>query len=424
MQGLLSHRRGFVIWLVPTAVLLCGLAWLGWQQSHKPNPGQQLSAQAQLGHEIFHDKSLSVSGQQSCASCHLKEFGHASARGLEIGGPQMQSTGDRNTPSLRYLWRNTGLHFDEEGKASGGFFWDGHSDSLKAQAAEPFLNPAEMANADKVSVVAKLSRSTYPAEFERLFGKDIWQHTDQAFDAMTLALASYQTEDPDFHPFDSVFDRVAQGQASFTAPQARGWELFKDPEKGNCAACHTAEADKDGTPPMFTDNSYDNLGLPASAKMRKSPTLDKGVCTHPLVSARADANSWCGAFKVPGLRNVAVRQAFFHNASITDLREVIAFYATRDTDPKRWYGTSKPLGSVHPSLRANVNRDEAPYGQKPGEQPRLSERDIDDLLAFLHTLTDADLKAIAASPRAAIAALGVVARADRRAASPAALDNH
>ena len=423
MKLLLKHRRGFVIGLLSAAVLLCSLAWLAWHQFHKPNPGQPLSAQAQLGHEIFHDKSLSVSGQQSCASCHLKELGHASARGLEIGGPQMQFTGDRNTPSLRYLWRNTGLQFDEEGKASGGFFWDGRADSLNAQAAEPFLNPAEMANTDKASVVAKLSRTAYAAEFESVFGKDIWQQTDKAFAAMTQALASYQTEDTDFHPFDSVFDRAAQGQASLTAAQQRGWELFKDPEKGNCAACHTAEADKDGTPPLFTDNSYDNLGVPVSSKMLKHQALDKGVCTHPLVRTRSDAQSMCGAFKVPSLRNVAVRRAFFHNAAMTDLREVIAFYATRDTDPKRWYGTSKPLGGVNPSLRANVNRDEVPYGQKPGEQARLSEQDIDDLLAFLHTLTDADLKAITASPQAAIAAPSVAARADRRAASPVALNN-
>ena len=423
MKRLLSHRRGFVIWLVPAAVLLCALAWLGWQQSQKPNPGQQLSAQARLGHQVFHDTSLSASGQQSCASCHLKEFGHASARGLEIGGPLMQFTGFRNTPSLRYLWRNTGLQFDEKGKANGGFFWDGHADSLNSQAAEPFLNPAEMANANKASVVAKLSRTAYAAEFERLFGTDIWQQPDKAFDAMTQALTSYQTEDTDFHPFDSVFDRVSQGHARFTAQQEHGWELFKDPQKGNCAACHTAEADKDGTPALFTDNSYDNLGVPVAAQMPKNQALDKGVCTHPLVRTRLDAQSLCGAFKVPSLRNVAVRQAFFHNAAMTDLREVIAFYATRDTDPKRWYGTSKPLGGVHPRLRANVNRDEVPYGQKLGEQARLSEQDIDDLLAFLHTLTDADLKAISESPRAALAAPSVAVHADRRAASPVALNN-
>jgi cytochrome c peroxidase len=409
--------------VLPAAVLLCAWLWLGWSQSQPTGEDKHLSAQARLGQLVFHDTSLSASGQQSCASCHLKELGHASARGLEIGGQQMQFTGDRNTPSLRYLWRNTGLHIDEEGKASGGYFWDGRADSLKSQAAEPFLNPVEMANVDKASVVAKLSRTAYAAEFERVFGTDIWQQTDKAFGAMTQALASYQTEDINFHPFDSVFDRVSQGQASFNAAQARGWELFKDPEKGNCAACHTAEADKDGTPPLFTDNSYDNLGVPATAKMLKNQTLDKGVCTHPLVRARPDAQKLCGAFKVPSLRNVAVRRAFFHNAAMTDLREVIAFYATRDTDPKRWYGTTDTLGGVPKALRANVNRDEVPYGQKPGEQPRLDEQEIDDLLAFLLTLTDADLAGSVAKPRTATAAPAVAARASPPVANPKAANS-
>jgi cytochrome c peroxidase len=392
--------------------------------STKNAPKETLSPLAALGRDIFNDATLSASGQQSCATCHQSAYGHASARGIEAGGPDMQAMGQRNVPSIRYVSTRNALSFDADGKASGGFFWDGRADSLAAQAAEPFLNPAEMANPDKASVVAKLSRTAYAAEFERLFGTDIWQQPDKAFAGMTQALASYQTEDTDFHPFDSLFDRVSLGKASFSAPQARGWELFKDPEKGNCAACHTAEADKDGTPPLFTDNSYDNLGVPTSAQMLKNLPLDKGVCTHHLVRTRSDTSSLCGAFKVPSLRNVAVRRAFFHNAYMTDLREAISFYATRDTDPKRWYGTSKPLGGVHPSLRANVNRDEVPYGQKPGEQPRLSEQDTDDLLAFLHTLTDADLADSVAKPRASVAAPAVAARADRTAASPVALNNH
>ena len=395
--------------------------------SKKTSPNEPaLSPLAALGHEIFHDKSLSVSGQQSCASCHLKEFGHASARGLENGGPDMQATGVRNTPSLRYLWRNTGFHFDEEGKASGGFFWDGRADSLNAQAAEPFLNPAEMANADKASVVAKLKRSAYAAEFARLFGTDIWQQTDKAFDAMTQALASYQTEDPGFHPFDSVFDKVAQRRARFSTAEERGWALFKDPEKGNCAACHTAEAGKDGSPPLFTDHSYDNLGVPRHPSLpvaTRDSDYDLGLCKSKLLAAKPDNAGLCGAFKVPSLRNVAVRRAFFHNAAMTDLREVIAFYATRDTDPKRWYGKGPVFNDLPVKHRGNVNRDEVPYGQKAGEQPRLSEQDTDDLLAFLHTLTDADLAESVAKRPGATAAANAEVRADRTAASPVALHN-
>lgn len=413
------RRRTVWLWLL-AAVVLGALSWVVWQKRQPPRDDAALSPQARLGHAVFHDRSLSASGQQSCATCHVKEHGHASARGIEHGGTQMQATGERNTPSLRYLWRNSSFHFDEEGKPNGGFFWDGRADTLAAQAVEPFLNPAEMANADKASVVAKLSRASYAREFERLFGAHIWQQPEQAFAAMTQALASYQTEDPAFHRFDSLFDQVAQGKASFNPAQERGWALFKDPEKGNCMACHTAEPAANGSPPLFTDNSYDNLGVPLPVHLRSQGQRhdnDAGLCAQVHVRERADAKNYCGAFKVPSLRNVALRRAFFHNASLQQLREVVAFYATRDTDPQRWYGVNKALNDVKPAYRANVNRDEAPYGQKPGEQPRLSEQDIDDLVAFLHTLTDADLAARAAS----LAGSTAVANAAVHAAAPVAI---
>jgi cytochrome c peroxidase len=185
-------------------------------------------------------------------------------------------------------------------------------------------------------------------------------------------------------------------------------------------ACHTAEPAANGSPPLFTDNSYDNLGVPLPVHLRSQGQRhdnDAGLCAQVHVRERADAKNYCGAFKVPSLRNVALRRAFFHNASLQQLRDVVAFYATRDTDPQRWYGVNKALNDVKPAYRANVNRDEAPYGQKPGEQPRLNEQDIDDMVAFLHTLTDADLAARAAS----LAGSTAVANAAVHAAAPVAI---
>ncbi|NBO40896.1 MAG: cytochrome-c peroxidase [Betaproteobacteria bacterium] len=406
-----THIQSFG--LLAVFLVLCAFA-VGWQVS---TSAQKLSPLAEIGREIFHDPGLSASGEQSCATCHVAEYGHASSRGIEKGGTDMRHTGTRNVPSIRYLQSGVGLSLDEAGKASGGFFWDGRANSLETQALEPFLDSHEMANLDAKTVVNKLSQSRYADKFAKQFGGQVWQRSDDAFQAIGKALAAYETEDTDFHPFDAVFDQVMQGKARFTAAQQRGWEVFKDPEKGNCAACHSAEVGKDGTPPLFTDNSYDNLGVPVSTKRLKHQALDKGVCTHPLVRTRSDGQSLCGAFKVPSLRNVAVRRAFFHNGVLTDLREVIAFYATRDTDPRRWYGTATPLGGVPLALRANVNRDEVPYGQKPGGKPRLSEQDIDDVLAFLYTLTDADLKATIASHPVALVVPSAEARADRLAAS-------
>jgi len=410
-----------MIRLWPLAVALGLGAWVLWQ-TQAPRE-EHLSPLAALGREIFHDPLLSASAQQSCASCHRAEYGHASAHGIEKGGPDMQATGLRNVPSIRYLQTRHSLGFDSEGKASGGFFWDGRAASLEIQASEPLLNPLEMANRSADEVVAKLSRASYAPQFTALNGPAIWQNPGQAFAAMTRALAAYQREDPDLQRFDTRFDRVMQGRARFTASEERGWALFKDPEKGNCAACHTAEAGKDGSPPLFTDHSYDNLGVPRLSGLpsaSKDSDFDLGLCKSKPLAGKSDNAELCGAFKVPSLRNVAVRQAFFHNAAMTDLREVIAFYATRDTDPKRWYGKGLVFNDLPVKHRGNVNRSEVPYGQKAGERPRLSEQDTDDLLAFLHTLTDADLADSVAKPRAAVAAPAVAARADRTAASPMA----
>ena len=392
-----------------------------------PAPADEpLSPLAALGRQIFHDPSLSASGQQSCASCHRAEFGHASAHGIENGGPQMQSVGLRNVPSIRYLQTRHALGFDKEGKASGGFFWDGRAGSLETQAAEPLLNPLEMANRDADEVVKKLSQATYAKQFAALNGQNIWQHPGQAFAAMTQALAAYQREDPDLQRFDSRFDRVMQGRATFSAAEERGWALFKDTEKGNCAACHTAEPAADGSPPLFTDHSYDNLGVPRHPHLPtavRDADFDLGLCRNTQLASRPGIGDMCGAFKVPSLRNVAVRQAFFHNASMTDLREVLAFYATRDTDPARWYGKGPAFNDVPTKHQRNVNRSEVPYGQKPGEQPRLNEQEIDDLLAFLRTLTDADLAGSVAKPRGAAAAPAVAARAGQPVANPKAANS-
>jgi cytochrome c peroxidase len=384
-------------------MVLGGVLW--WKHPQSP----QLSAPAQLGKLIFHDVGLSASGQQSCATCHVASLGHASSRGLEAGGAAFEHTGTRNVPSLRYLKYNHALQWDEEGKASGGFFWDGRADSLQAQAGEPFLNPHEMANTSRAEVVQRLQASAYAGRFSKVFGNDIWRNPDQAFDAMTSALASYQTQDPVFQRFDSLFDRVKQGQAQFSAEQERGWRLFQDEEKGNCAACHTAQAATDGTPALFTDFSYDNLGVPRHTAIlanAKAENFDLGMCKPK--------QNVCGAFKVPSLRNVAVRRAFFHNARFDNLHDALAFYASRDTDSAKWYGkVSAKFNDVPKAHQRFVNTSEVPYGGKLGQAPKLSAQDIDDLQAFLHTLTDADLQTSDAAPRGATALPPAVVHAGR-----------
>jgi len=416
----MSHRIS-ALKLALAGIIGVGLS-AGLWLTLNPHNTPPLSAQARLGQAIFLDVSLSASGQQSCATCHVEALGHASSRGIEPGGPVMQSSGMRNVPSLRYLARNTSLQFDDTGKASGGFMWDGSASSLEAQAGLPFLNPVEMANTDLASVVNKLAQTSYASEFAKQFGAQVWQQPDLAFAAMGKALASYQLEDPQFQRFDSKFDLVQQGKETFNPAEERGWALFKDEEKGNCAACHTAQSDASGLPPLFTDFSYDNLGVPRNDSLAQSTgakTHDLGLCAQTEVAKRPAASSLCGAFKVPSLRNVAVRRAYFHNAKFTSLRDVVRFYATRDTQPSDWYGSAaNKFNDLPRKHHGNVNTSEVPYGQKIGEPARLSAQEIDDLVAFLHTLTDADLKATTATPQAALGFQAFAAHAGRSGPSP------
>ena len=108
------------------------------------------------------------------------------------------------------------------------------------------------------------------------------------------------------------------------------------------------------------------------------------------LAARTDL---CGAFKVPSLRNVARRHTFFHNGRFRALKEALTFYVQRDTDPRKWYpldasGQPVKFDDLPPAYRANVNTSEAPYDRKPGDAPALSDSEVDDVIAFLNTLSD------------------------------------
>ncbi len=356
-----------------------------------------LSATAQLGAKIFADASLSASGRQSCATCHDPSSAHGAANDLavQLGGPLLDRQGSRQSMSIRYLAANTAFHFDAEGTPTGGFFWDGRANSLADQAGRPFLNAKEMANDSKADVVAKLSRAAYAAEFRAVFGNAIFDNPDAAFDRITLALQQFQIEDPAFRPFSSKFDEFLRGKASLTEQELRGFALFNAPGKGNCAACHPSSRGADGSFPLFTDFTYDNLGIPRNPELAQNddPTFfDLGLCARDSgdLSSRADL---CGAFKVPSLRNVALRKTFFHNGRFKTLKEALTFYVQRDTNPEKWYplnadGTVHKFDDLPPQYVGNVNTSEAPYNRRPGDAPALSDAEIDDVIAFLRTLSD------------------------------------
>jgi cytochrome c peroxidase len=354
----------------------------------------QLSPAAALGEKIFFDQSLSASGLQSCATCHDPAAAHAGSDGLAVppGGPAMVTPGFRNTPTLRYLSFNTGFYFDDEGTPTGGFNLDGRAASFSEQARRPFLAAHEMANASPAEVITRLRSASYVTEFMQVFGSDIFDNGQAAFDRAVFALQRFEQESPTFRRFDSKFDYFLAGEVQLSEQELRGLALFNDPNKGNCAACHTSARLPDGTPPLFTDFTYDNLGVPRNPDIpanADSGYFDLGLC-GPNRSDLSERDDLCGAFKVPTLRNVAITAPYFHNGRFASLREVVSFYVRRDTNPEEWYpnaGADK-FNDLPPQYRNNVNTTEAPYNRRLGDQPALDAGEIDDLVAFLNTLTD------------------------------------
>lgn len=365
-----------------------------------------------LGEKLFFDTNLSEPRGMSCATCHdpAKAFqgNNASSIAALAKGSREGQFGTRNVPTLLYALFSPPFHFaaekNEKGEVEhnpvGGQFLDGRAATLATQAEGPLLNAREMNNASKEQVVQKVREGATADDFKKLFGKAVFNNTDTAFAAIGKALQAYE-KSAVFRPFSSKFDAVLAGKDTFTPLEAEGFKLFKDPEKGNCLACHVGnEKSKKPHDWLFTDFSYDAFGAPRNGAIpdNKNPDyVDLGLCdredfkTHPPKGV--ELKNLCGAFRVPTLRNIAVTGPYMHNGVFKTLRDVVAFYATRDTDPARWYPKNREEGvqkfdDVPEAYRANINTQEAPYDRKPGETPRLNDAEIDALVAFLNTLTD------------------------------------
>jgi cytochrome c peroxidase len=359
-----------------------------------------------VGEKIFFDTSLSASGTLSCASCHDPSlgFGPADARAVQLGGSDGRQPGLRAVPSLKYLQATPSFteHFHEsedDGDASidngptGGLMWDGRVDRGRDQARLPLFSPFEMANTSNAALAARIRQAPYAEELRRIVGERRLADDDGAVAAISEALEAFE-QDERFYPYSSKYDAYLAGKAALTPQETRGLALFKDPEKGNCSSCHRSERNANGTPPQFTDYGLIAVGVPRNRDIRANENpkfFDLGAC-GPLRTDLDGRAEYCGLFKTPSLRNVALRQIFFHNGLVHSLREAVAFYVERDTRPGKWYPQDSN-GQVHKfddlpaTYQGNLN-NEPPFGARAGDHPALSPDEIDDIVAFLHTLTD------------------------------------
>ncbi len=359
------------------------------------NPTLAMSRKARLGQALFSDTNLSSPAGQACASCHAPDhfFTDPDKSDPTSEGVIQDRYGSRNTPTLMYTSASPTFHFDKgEGLFIGGQFDDGRAPTTRDQAKQPFLQPLEMNNPTATAVVEKVRDASYAGLFRRVYGHDALNEPAKAYDHIADAIAAFEKTEA-FEPMTSKYDYYLAGRTQFTAQERRGREIYEDDHKGNCAACHPSRPENNGEKrPLFTDFSYDNLGIPRNPSNSfyiQAPEfnplgfdfVDIGLGDHVKDVAEN------GKFKVPTLRNIAKTAPYMHNGYFSTLRGVIDFYSTRDLKPacnSKWVSEEAALRQgcwPTPEVSRNVNHDEL---GKLG----LSEQEVEDLVAFLHTLTD------------------------------------
>jgi len=427
---------------------LVGLALLAGSLMIAGTAHAQLSPIEELGKSIFFDQDLSMNQNQACAACHDPAWGFTgpieaiNEAGSVYEGSIPGRFGNRKPPSAAYAAESPILHFIDEKENNrneteilfiGGNFWDGRATGEKLgnpaadQAQGPFLNPAEQALPDPACVVYRVCNAGYPTTFEDVFGAgacDIaWPadvetacatggamvslsvadrgDVETAYDWIGIAIADYEQSE-EVNPYSSKYDAYLRGDVRLSKLERKGLALFKG--KGHCKNCHVLDEGPAGGPPLLTDNTFDNLGVPRNpdnpfydnpGNAAGDDWVDPGL--GGFLASRADYEDFAednyGKQRVPTLRNVAARpsagavKSFTHNGYFKSLKSVVHFYNTRDVKPAcpdRFTSEADALAMgcwPVPEVEENVNTDELGNLHMSGAQE-------DAIVAFLRTLTD------------------------------------
>ena len=385
---------------------------------------ESLTKKELLGKKLFFDINLSTPPGQACAACHGPEVGMTgpvedfNKTGAVYEGAVSNRFGNRKPPTAAYAGRSPVFHLmDEEGNFMGGMFWDGRAtgkslgDPLAEQAMGPFLNPLEHNNPDEKSVVIKVRDSDYADLFEEIWGPGSldWENDfEGTYERIARSIAAYERSS-EVSPFSSKFDefwrKAKSAGKDVESIDETNWEEYKNlglegeeveglmlfVTKGKCADCHVLEEGPNGGPPVFTDFTYDNLGVPKNpANMfysmpeewnpDENAWVDRGLggFLEKTEEYAQFAEVNYGKHKVPTLRNVDLRprgdftKAFLHNGYFKTLKDVMHFYNTRDVEGANW---------PPPEVSANVNDTEL-------GNLELNEREEELIVLFMKTLSD------------------------------------
>lgn len=391
-----------------------------------------LTPNEKLGESIFFDENLSFNGNQSCASCHGPEAGWTGPSfAINEGGAVYEGSiagefGDRKPPSAAYATFSPIFFMDKHGLFTGGNFWDGRAtgevlgNPAADQAQGPFLNPVEQALPDSACVVYFVCNPAFPGDYPVSF-EDVWgagacaitwpadiltvcgtaggtvglspadrDKSNTAYDNIALSVAAYEGS-PAVNAFTSKFDLAKSGTVKLTKLEQKGLSLFKG--KAKCRLCHPVS----GKEPLFTDFTFDNLGIPQNPQ--NPAGLSPGFI-DPGLGGFLEAAGYgkeiyeaeLGKHKVPTLRNVDLRplgtfvKAYGHNGYFKSLESIMHFYNTRDVKAPcpGPYTEAAALAAdcwPPPEISDNVNSKElGDLGLSPEEEAAI--------VAFLKTLSD------------------------------------
>jgi cytochrome c peroxidase len=326
-----------------------------------PLDNPQTPEKIALGQKLFFDGRLSADGTVACASCHNPERAFTDGKPTSIG--IHGRAGQRNAPTiLNALYNKTQ-------------FWDGRAKTLEEQAALPIVNSVEMGQPNLNAAVARIAGvSEYQQAFNQAFGRP------PGGPDLVRAIASYERT---LVSFNSPFDRFIAGDKNAIDDAAkRGWELFNT--RARCNKCHALTEDKRDVT-NFTDNDFHNIGIgiirhnvvalarqaeqlvnsgDAAAVDRAALQTDMSALGRFLITKKEPD---IASFKTPNLRNVLVTGPYFHDGSQVTLWDAMDHYNKGDGLQNPW-----------------LDEDIQPLA--------LTETDIDDVVAFLASLTSDDYK--------------------------------
>jgi cytochrome c peroxidase len=284
-----------------------------------------------LGRKLFYEPLLSRNNKISCGTCHQQQYAFSDSAVFSTGVDGFK--GKRNSmPLFNLAW------------TSSGYFWDGRSESLESQAAEPIKNPVEMHESLELVIVKLQNSFEYPILFKKVFGSDVITER-----MVTYAIAQFERS---IISADSKFDRFIRNEpgGNLNTDEKKGVRLFTSPDKGACVSCHPLNG-------ILTGFTYNDIGLDSIVRDSGRYVVGKFV-------------SEIGKFKTPSLRNIALTAPYMHDGRFQTLEQVMDHY--------------------NEGFKHSRNLDKLIYREGVGKG-NLTAQEKKCIIQFLKTLTDSTL---------------------------------